>query len=63
MKNTLVFIIAIVLAELLGLTVEDRAALGIDLASIHVIDRSRGSWEPLCLNRTDHLDGVKSTDE
>lgn len=48
-------VIAMLLAELLGLDRERRLALGIDLASIHVVSARHGRWGADCLNRTDHL--------
>jgi broad specificity phosphatase PhoE len=51
-------VIAVMLAELLGLTHADRGALPIDLGSIHVLVRGRGGWAPERLNRLDHLHGA-----
>lgn len=48
-------VIAILLAELLRLDRPQRVALGIDLASIHVVSAPNGHWAAEYLNRTDHL--------
>jgi broad specificity phosphatase PhoE len=51
-------VIAVILARLLRLQREERLRLGIDLGSIHIVEESGSAWRPLCLNRTDHLNGV-----
>lgn len=51
-------VIAIILAELLGLTPEVRRGLEIDLGSIHVVARCPSGWQAERLNRVDHLDAV-----
>jgi broad specificity phosphatase PhoE len=51
-------VIAVVLAELLGLAPAARRALAIDLGSIHVVAHRAGEWQAEVLNRTDHLRGA-----
>lgn len=51
-------VIAVILAELLGLDRPRRLELGIDLASIHVVGRSGGAWRPERLNDVAHLEGL-----
>jgi broad specificity phosphatase PhoE len=53
-------VIAVILADLLGLTPPARRALQIDLGSIHVVERRGASWRAEVLNRTDHLNGAPS---
>ena len=48
-------VIAVALAELLGLDAAARRALDIDLASIHVLARHGTDWQPERLNAVDHL--------
>jgi broad specificity phosphatase PhoE len=48
-------IIRSTLAELLRLEEHQRRELVVDLASIHVISRANGVWQPEVLDRTDHL--------
>jgi len=48
-------VIAVILAELLGLSPRERRALAIDLGSIHVVARRAAGWRAECLNRVDHL--------
>ena len=49
-------VIAVILAQLLGLTPPARRALEIDLGSIHVVERRGAVWQAGVLNRIDHLD-------
>jgi broad specificity phosphatase PhoE len=49
-------VIAIILAELLGLSPAARRQLEIDLASIHVVARRGAAWHAEALNRTEHLE-------
>jgi broad specificity phosphatase PhoE len=49
-------VIAIIVAELLGLTPDQRRGLEIDLGSIHVISRDGAGWRAEHLNRVDHLE-------
>lgn len=51
-------VIAVLLAELLGLDRPRRLELGIDLASIHVLGRHDGGWRPERLNDVAHLEGA-----
>ena len=48
-------VIAVALAELLGLGAGDRRSLEIDLGSIHVLNREGGGWRAERLNAVDHL--------
>jgi len=48
-------VIAVALAELLGLAPAARRALEIDLGSIHIVTSGAGTWRAEVLNRTDHL--------
>jgi len=48
-------IIAVALAELLGLPPAARRALEIDLGSIHVLERGDAGWRAERLNAVDHL--------
>ena len=48
-------VIAMILAELLGLAPEVRRRLAIDLGSIHVVERRGDRWHADALNRVDHL--------
>lgn len=48
-------VIAIIVAELLGLAPEERRRLDIDLGSIHVLARRSDGWHADALNRIDHL--------
>lgn len=50
-------VIAVILTELLGLSAAERAALAIDLGSIHVLQDAGKGWQPDVLNRIDHLKG------
>jgi broad specificity phosphatase PhoE len=50
-------VIAVMLAELLGLPPAARRALAIDLGSIHIVARHAAAWQAEVLNRIDHLDG------
>jgi broad specificity phosphatase PhoE len=54
-------VIAVALAELLGLGADVRRALAIDLASIHVLTRQGRGWRPERLNAVDHLAAVGTT--
>jgi broad specificity phosphatase PhoE len=49
-------VIAVALAELLGLTAAERRGLAIDLGSIHVLHRDGAAWRPERLNAVAHLD-------
>ena len=51
-------IISTFLSELLQLTADKRAALPIDLGSIHVLAARQGTWQAEVVNRTDHLEGL-----
>jgi broad specificity phosphatase PhoE len=51
-------VIAVILAELLGLTPPQRRGLAIDLGSIHVVRRTAAAWAPLRLNDVAHLAGA-----
>ena len=51
-------VIAVILAELLGLAPTARRRLAIDLGSIHVVARRGGGWQAEVLNRIDHLNGA-----
>lgn len=48
-------VIASILAELLGLDHQRRAALHIDLGSLHTVAANRTGWHAEVLNRIDHL--------
>ena len=48
-------VIAVLLAELLGLSPSARRRLEIDLGSIHVVVARPGAWQPEVLNLVDHL--------
>jgi broad specificity phosphatase PhoE len=48
-------VIAVILTELLGLSADERAALAIDLGSIHVLNQTASGWQPDVLNRISHL--------
>jgi alpha-ribazole phosphatase len=50
-------VIAVILDELLRLGPERRRSLGIQLGSIHVVERRR-VWTAASLNRVDHLAGI-----
>jgi broad specificity phosphatase PhoE len=52
-------IIASIVTELLGLSLAERAAWPIDLASIHALVQTGGEWHAEQVNRIDHLDGVQ----
>lgn len=52
-------VIAVALAELLGLDAAARRALEIDLGSIHILTRDGAGWTPERLNAVDHLAGVE----
>lgn len=51
-------VIAVILAELLGLTPAARRALAIDLGSIHIVERRGALWQAQLLNGIDHLGGA-----
>jgi broad specificity phosphatase PhoE len=51
-------VIAVMLAELLGLAPGARRQLEIDLGSIHVVVRRNGGWQAEGLNRVEHLSGA-----
>ena len=48
-------VIAVILTRVLALDADQRASLGIDLGSIHVVGRRDTEWVAEHLNRTDHL--------
>lgn len=48
-------VIAVILTELLRLSPNERAALAIDLGSIHVVAENHAGWEPNVINHTEHL--------
>jgi len=50
-------VMAVILAELLGLTAEERLTLRIDLGSIHVLVRRGQGWRLEVENRIGHLTG------
>lgn len=50
-------VISSIITELLGLTAEERARWPVDLASIHVLERTPGAWRPGQVNGTEHLEG------
>lgn len=43
-------VIAVILAELLGLTANERQALGLELGSIHQVGRDGERWQPIRLD-------------
>ena len=51
-------VIAVILAELLGLAPAARRQLAIDLGSIHVVARRGAGWQAEVLNRIDHMNGA-----
>lgn len=48
-------VISAVVAELLALSPTERAQLPVDLASVHVLERSADVWSAGVINKTDHL--------
>jgi broad specificity phosphatase PhoE len=48
-------VIAVILTELLRLSAEQRHALGIDLASIHIVARREEGWSAERLDWVEHL--------
>jgi broad specificity phosphatase PhoE len=49
-------VISAIVAELLGLSLEQRAQWPIDLASVHVLRRATDVWSADVVNKTDHLE-------
>jgi broad specificity phosphatase PhoE len=48
-------VISAIVANLLELTPEQRLQWAVDLASVHVLERSTHGWRAGVINRTDHL--------
>ena len=49
-------VIAVILTELLRLSATERAALAIDLGSIHLLCETASGWRAEALNRVEHLE-------